>query len=54
MTKNQETPKEVEQKDGGVYSGGNISGLNLAGKDMIQHFYSTTSIVFIPDDEEQS
>ena len=44
MTQKQETPKVVEQRDGGVYIGGNVSGSNVAGRDMIQQFYSTLPV----------
>ena len=34
-------PRKVDQKDGGVNIGGNVSNSNVAGRDMIQNFYSS-------------
>ena len=37
-------PHKVEQSHGGVYIGGSVTGSSVAGRDMIQQFYSTLPV----------
>lgn len=37
-------PQSLEQGGGGVHIGGNVSNSSVAGRDVIQHFYSTLPV----------
>lgn len=53
MTKKQAEPN-VEQKDGGVYIGGDVTDSSVAGRDMIQQFYSTLPVPDFVKDNAKS